>query len=784
MAQKRIDYYGRFTPTGVDTSQAKRLQALSGLAEQVGDIAFDIGAKIQTERGQEAGVASGMEAAQEGQAPETKEGFLSAISIYDQAYNKAALNAYSSGIRVDGKKKLFELEEKYATDPDPVAFQSDFNGYMKGVTEGLPEDIAADLRLRLTEDAMRVQGRLADAQRARQFDLAVTNINEELDVLADEQARAAREGNETRVQELQVQMENIGTENIDIFDPEEYSKRIADQEDRLIIQSNLGQLDRAILENPDLPLEERIQKGKEILRTITSNPIEGLTPEQQSKLESQMATRLNELESRFVEEKTELGIVLSDYKIEISEGLLTNDQVDKQTKEWFDAGLITEPQMTSLRKENRSVQNKKAEESAVFIEINAMLQGEGDPLFKPEQSDINKFYDEKFAPKVAETEGATPSKIIAADAAFIQQTHMIPDSVKRRTNAMLLSGNPEQIIMASEMIDRVDQIPGKFDEIVNKQTKAFATNMVSLLSVEGMDPKEALKLSQQLTDPRDQNRISARREQIKTEKFNEKYVDWTRDIVGEANPTSFQNAVTQYQTIFESYYFAGADEEAARAQAEKMLSANYKDSAFGKMMYPPEQYYAVNGSVEYMRDQIDEEIRAEAPNLQFDRDNIYLLTDDATARSAAKGEPKYRVLILDDDGIFQQRSGYFVPDVEGQKAKLRIETAELTAEIRQAEEEGSVAHRRQQFEEKKAQYEERKGKPRKAVPASELYADTVLSDTRKIVAEAIQLPGQIRREVAKSAAEVLTTVGERIEQTGKRQRSKLIEDIEERESQD
>ena len=39
MAQKRIDYYGRFTPTGVDTSQAKRLQALSGLAEQVGDIA-------------------------------------------------------------------------------------------------------------------------------------------------------------------------------------------------------------------------------------------------------------------------------------------------------------------------------------------------------------------------------------------------------------------------------------------------------------------------------------------------------------------------------------------------------------------------------------------------------------------------------------------------------------------------------------------------------------------------------------------------------------------------
>ena len=779
MAQKRIEYYGRFTPTGVDTSQAKRLQALSGLAEQVGDIAFDIGAKIQTERGQEAGVASGMEAAQEGQAPETKEGFLSAISIYDQAYNKAALNAYSSGIRVDGKKKLFELEEQYADDPDPVAFQSDFNGYMKGVTEGLPEDIAADLRLRLTEDAMRVQGRLADAQRARQFDLAVTNINEELDVLADEQARAAREGNETRVQELQVQMENIGAKNIDILDPAEYSKRIADQEDRLIVQSNLGQLDRAILDNPDLPLEERIQKGKEILRTITSNPIEGLSPEQQSKLESQMATRLNQLESRLVEEDTAFGIELSDYEVQVASGSLDPVDVDQQANEWYTTGRISQSEMTSLKKSARTAVAKKAETTAVNVKITKQFTDQRDPYYVPDQSDINKYYDEVYVPA---QEGATPEQRMLTDAIFIQKTRMIPSTVKNQTNSYLLSGDPALIMQAAQLIDRVDETPGMFDQITNVQTKAFASNMVRLMEV--MDPKEALRLSQQLTDPADQNRVTARRDQIKTEKYNEKYVDWTRDIVGEADPTSFQNAVSQYQTIFESYYLAGSDEDAARAQAEKMIQSNYTQSIFGDMMYAPEQYYAVNGSVEYMRDQLDEEIRAEAPNLQFDRDNIYLLTDDATARSAAAGSPMYRVLILDDDGVFQQRSGYFVPDVEGQQAKLRIETAELAAEIRQAEEEGSVAHRRQQFEEKKAGYEERKGKPKKAVPASELYADTVLSDSRKIIAEAIRLPGEIRREVTGSAAEVLTTVGEVIEKTGKRQRSKLIEDIQERESQD
>lgn len=779
MAQKRIDYYGRFTPTGVDTSQAKRLQALSGLAEQVGDIAFDIGAKIQTERGQEAGIASGMEAAQEGQAPETKEGFLSAISIYDQAYNKAALNAYSSGIRVDGKKKLFELEEKYATDPDPVAFQSDFNGYMKGVTQGLPEDIAADLRLRLTEDAMRVQGRLADAQRERQFDLATANLNEELTVLADEQARAARAGDDTRVQELQLQIENIGAENVDLLDPAALSQFEAEQKDRLIIQGNLGQLDRAILDNPDLPLEERIQKGKEILRTITSSPIEGLTPEQQSKLESQMSTRLNALESRLVEQDTEFGIELSDYKVQVASGSLEPVDVDQQANEWYRAGKISEPEMTSLKKSARTAVAKKAETTAVNVKITKQFTDQRDPYYVPDQSDVNKYYDEVYVPA---QEGATPEQRMLTDAIFIQKTRMIPSTVKNQTNSYLLSGDPALIMQAAQLIDRVDETPGMFDQITNVQTKAFASNMVRLMEV--MDPKEALRLSQQLTDPADQNRVTARRDQIKTEKYNDKYVDWTRDIVGETNPTSFQNAVTQYQTIFESYYLAGSDEDAARAQAEKMIQSNYTQSTFGDMMYAPEQYYAVNGSVEYIRDQLDQEIRAEAPNLQFDRDNIYLLTDDATARSAAAGSPMYRVLILDDDGVFQQRSGYFVPDIAAQESKLRAETEALVDELRADEEEASISYKRQQFEEKKAAYEERKGKPRKAVPASELYADTVLSDTRKIVAEAIQVPGRIRREATKSAVEVLTTVGEAIEQTGKRQRSKLIEDIEERESQD
>ena len=85
----------------------------------------------------------------------------------------------------------------------------------------------------------------------------------------------AREGDDTRVQELQLQIENIGLENNEILDPAAYSKFTSEQEDRLIVQSNLGQLDRAILDNEDLSLQERIETVSRCLRPSLLIPSKG-----------------------------------------------------------------------------------------------------------------------------------------------------------------------------------------------------------------------------------------------------------------------------------------------------------------------------------------------------------------------------------------------------------------------------------------------------------------------------------------------------------------------------
>ena len=55
MAQERIGYYGKFTPTSLDTSAADKMRALAGLGETVSNMALAIGKPIAVRESAKAG---------------------------------------------------------------------------------------------------------------------------------------------------------------------------------------------------------------------------------------------------------------------------------------------------------------------------------------------------------------------------------------------------------------------------------------------------------------------------------------------------------------------------------------------------------------------------------------------------------------------------------------------------------------------------------------------------------------------------------------------------------
>ena len=699
MAQKRIEYYGRFTPTGVDTSQAKRLQALSGLAEQVGDIAFDIGAKIQTKRGQEAGIASGMEAAKDAEspeAPELREGFLSQISIYDQAYNEAALNAYSSGIRVDGRKKLMEFEEQFADEPDPEKFNDLWEGYITGVTKGLPPEMAANLRLSLEDDGMRVGGKIADARRALDFDKNVATISEELDLIEDDMARAARAGDDTLVETLRARMENRIQDNIKFVSPATAQKRRDSLEDRLVVQGALGQVDRAFLDDPDATIEQRIENGYSILRRITEAELD-ISPEAKDSVEAAVTTRINNLKTRYAEDKTALNIEINDYMTGVTEGTYDYEQVKKQTDIWLSEDKINLSQSQSMRNKALAYQEKKSKTADIDLTIASQLDEDTrDPTVIIKQSDADDYFERMYAPRF---ENLPLDQRMRKSAQFIQATRIVPKQVTSQVNTYLQSGNPELIIAAAQTIDAVDEVPAFFNQLTNTDTKIFAGQMVKLLDI--MEPDEAYRQASQFIQRDRKDLIESRTKQLKDQKIPKNYPSWTKRVVGELNPIQQGMAESLFKTVFESFFLNGADEDAAKAQAEKFLSVNYKDSLFGAMLHPPENFYAVAGSVEYMRDDIASIIRTEKPDLKFDDEGIILIVDDNTQRTATKGEPEYKIVVrLEDDTLMPIAIGeneYYEPGalVNNQKQRVAQEN-QLMGESKKA---GRLGMQRQ-FEER------------------------------------------------------------------------------------
>jgi len=203
MAQKRIDYYGQFTPTGVDTSQAKRLQALSGLAEQVGDIAFEVGGRIQKRKAIEDASAEALAAAEEGRSPEIKEGLLSAISIYDQSFNQTVENAYINEVTSDIRSAVDRMNVE--SDGDFEQFSQNSNKYFQGLSQNVDERFQPMLRSVYDEAFERNGTRVADLGRKRARAVAVDTTSNNIDTKLGQIDTESQEGDVAYAEQLLIE---------------------------------------------------------------------------------------------------------------------------------------------------------------------------------------------------------------------------------------------------------------------------------------------------------------------------------------------------------------------------------------------------------------------------------------------------------------------------------------------------------------------------------------------------------------------------------------------------
>jgi len=776
MAIKKIDYYGRFEATGPDFSTAKRFQALAGLADQVGEAASQFGQVALQERADKASKAGALAGAkverdEEGNiiAPELQED----TTYYGQAFNESAINSYKSGIALDAKRRLDELAVEFKD--DPAAYKEKADAYQVGLIKGLPPEIQAEILPQLEQDIYFRERDLKKSFVDRTFQKNLTDVRSELDSLENEILYAARNNDTEKQQALEARLykriEEVGA----FVDPAEAKTRLDNLSKNVAEEIYLGEIDRIVF-NEDEALTTRLAKGEKFLSDLRElDFFEDLTPDEKRALEQKIDVRVNDVRIAVAKEasqrSSEIALEVSNLEIAAANNLRPGDEIIADANRLFKNEDITGDERTSIINRVYSNQGKTLDKNRRILDVSDRIKGDSSVVV--EQKGIDEYYEDILEPQL---EGVENKSLVQAN--YISATRMVPSKIKRQVNQFISSGDPALITEAAMLVDRVDEIPGMFDAMVPPSAKIFATNMIRLMSV--MSPEKAYDLSKQyLGGEMDQARISQRQAEIKKEKYPEKYSQWTKDIVGDVSPISMGLAVQQYQTVFEAYFTNGADKDTAQEQAEKFLNTNYSDSAFGPMMYPPEQYYAISGDIEYMREEIIAGLSQGSDIYgDIDPDSIMLLSDDVTARTASEGKPMYKISFIDENGIIQTTNEYFMPDVDAARQR-KLEEARARIEEKRA-----LTPAQQKLEQSRIDriIEEETGvKPErvrtKVKPASEIYKDvTVYEDYADLVERGLVMATTPQR----AALGLISQVGEVISKKGKSQRAALQESTEKR----
>ena len=658
MAIQPIKRYGGFTPTGVDTSGIKRMQALAGFAGDVLETTSRIGRTIAEAEAPAKAEAAVAKAREEGTEIEMK----SPLAWGGDTYNRIALKAYEKGINSDINNALRDAQ---AAHPDDIgAYNTVVQEKVKGYLQNAPEEVQLRSRQFFDQANATVTRNITAAAKAKADSQIAANL---LTGLADDKdliSNLFRNGDIESGQEALAAYITDAQSGVEagLLNAEKIQADIGVLQDRIAQQTILGELDRTLLD-PSLSAPERIANAVEFRDSVVAaKQIPDLSAEQKDTLVKTLDARIQDEQIAYTKERNALTQdqmrQKADLARSIQAGEISAEEAYTQIDQLFRDGLIKDENeliryegfVTSATKATLKTQRN-------INDVNRVLEGQS-PSEPLDQGAVDDYYE-----SIQSVLPENPAVRSATQAQVVQSTRYVPSMLKTELRNDLVSGEPERIAAATDTMDRILDIPGMADEF-SPQEVAFAEQVA--FNMDYMDADKAIQTARTTTDPANAALVEARTKAIKDDKkkFADAYAKEVDDaFMGfredfQANPDAAAQMTSDYGQLVETYYKAGSSIESAKSRAMAALQANWTQSEFGLMKYAPEQYYGVgqNNSVSYIKKDIYDLVKPgyDERGLTFTEDDIFLKSDDDTARGASLGQPTYSILIRTSDGTLQR----------------------------------------------------------------------------------------------------------------------------------
>lgn len=679
MAQKRIDFFGQFAPTTIDTSVAESLKALAGVGQSVSNIAMPIAKRALTEKAMQEG----------GQVQRDEQGGIIApkerteLTFYDRAYNEAAMLAYRAEVKRDTKQTLNKLRNQYQDDPQGFEFAA--NAYRDGILKDMPDNFAfvlgEDIQNSIANYSVDVQNEAFKRQREQ----SLASITDSVLDLNDDISNFARSGNEEGLKNAIAERKALFDKGVaaGLINPAKAELEHEKLEESVTVNKAIGGIER--LFEQEIPLAEKVALAERAM----SEDLPDLSPEQKDALVSAMQATVNEQVKKASQltAEQEKQIALQTVELQLDAQFSRRPAADIQADafDMFNRGSISEKEYKGIVTDVIQAQRKQMETSNLDIKVSQRLAGDDSVLLS--QKEVDDFYERNMEGLLDDMEQGERVPLLAN---YVTLTGSMPGRLAQRISNNLRSQDVDKIAESADLIDRLDDIRG-IDSGIKSNDRAFASIVTNMAGV--MSSEQAIDYATQLTDPRNKQRIEAREAEIKEEEFD--YLDFVEDDFDELDGVSTAALTKEYKDTFELHFKAGMDESEAKAVTSKLLKRNWKysDSSDRMMKYPPEDYYAVSGDTRYIKNELG---RYVSKNFMFDQavERSFLVSDQETSRLASKGQPDYLVMVELESGELMTLSAVdpkdgktkiirWSPDVEAQQKKQTKKNIEMGEALRE-----------------------------------------------------------------------------------------------------
>ncbi|MFB3100418.1 MAG: hypothetical protein ACE1ZM_03125, partial [Gammaproteobacteria bacterium] len=476
-------------------------------------------------------------------------------------------------------------------------------GVLKGVDPSVRLGIESFMNDQISNSRIRVHGNTIRTNKQ----IAASESFDSITSFGNDAALLSREGNEIGSAEAITQSFIIIDNMVESGDllPERASIMKREIEREASEQGLRLQFD-------ELAESEGLDKAFEQLENISNKPQKGWTPDEwDSFISSEQADlRQKAVRQQQINAKTDLAIAkeVSNLKIQANTGVdLEGNPVEPSkiigdTERMFNNGSISSNERSSIITSQIKRLQEESKNALSKQKVAKRIGGANEIALT--QKEIDLAWDEDISPAIS---GFPVDLQNSAIAQFVDSTKIVPTQVTRQVNNNLNSDDVELVSRSADLMDRLDSIRGIPSTNFSPTDRAYAETVVGLQ--QNMEPQEAIKLARQNTNPNDKGRIETRKGIINSEKLALEYPD----IIDNAFDPFFGAAVVddisrgqltqEYKVLFEQHFIAGMSQDAAEKKALQIIERNWsEDQATNRMLkYATQDYYAVNGSVEYIR---------------------------------------------------------------------------------------------------------------------------------------------------------------------------------------